>query len=75
MLSSARTANKNIGSIISSNVDFTSPTVHNISADIEMLEQEVEDVTGFAENDKLTKNIEIFENPLMYYLFQQNILY
>ena len=28
-----------------------------------MLEQEVEDVTGFAENDKLTKNIEILFAP------------
>tara|TARA_R110001606_G_scaffold168625_4_gene313282 strand:- start:3414 stop:5150 length:1737 start_codon:yes stop_codon:yes gene_type:complete len=56
-------SSNDIGSIISSNVDFTSPTVHNISADIEMLEQEVEDVTGFAENDKLTKNIEILFAP------------
>lgn len=52
-------SSNNIGSIISSNVDFTSPTKHSISADIEMLEQEVEDVTGFAENDQLTKNIDI----------------
>ena len=49
----------NIGSANSSNVDFVSPVVHRISTDIEMLEQEVEDVTGFAENSKLTKNIDI----------------
>ena len=56
-------SSNNIGSIIASNVDFTSPTVHKISADIEMLEQEVEDATGFSENDKLTKNINIIFAP------------
>ncbi len=56
-------SSNDIGSIISSNVDFTSPTTHSISADIEMLEQDVEDVTGFAENDKLTKNIDIIFAP------------
>lgn len=56
-------SSNDIGSIISSNVDFTSPTAHSISADIEMLEQDVEDVTGFAENDKLTKNIDIIFAP------------
>lgn len=53
----------NIGSIGTSNVDFKSPTVHTISADIEMLEQEVEDVTGFADNTRLTKNIDIIFAP------------
>jgi len=56
-------SSNNIGSIISSNVDFTSPTEHSISADIEMLEQDVEDVTGFAENDQLTKNIDLIFAP------------
>jgi hypothetical protein len=56
-------SSNNIGSITSSNVNFTSPTVHNISANIEMLEQDIEDVTGFAENDKLTKNIDIIFAP------------
>tara|TARA_B110000858_G_scaffold118967_1_gene135850 strand:- start:3581 stop:5707 length:2127 start_codon:yes stop_codon:yes gene_type:complete len=56
-------SSNNIGSVIASNVDFTSPTVHKISADIEMLEQEVEDATGFSENDKLTKNINIIFAP------------
>ena len=53
----------NIGSINSSNVDFVSPTNHKISADIEMLEQEVEDVTGFVDNSKLTKNINLIFSP------------
>jgi len=48
-----------IGSTNSSNIDFTSPAVHNISADIEISGQEVEDVTGFLDNSKLTKNIDI----------------
>ena len=52
-------SSNDIGSINSSNVDFSSPTTHRISADIEMLEQEVEDVTGFTDNSKLTKNINI----------------
>jgi len=53
-----------IGSINSSNIHFESPTVHKISADIEMITgQEVEDPTGFVDNDKLTKNIDIIFAP------------
>ncbi len=52
-----------IGSINSSNIHFDSPAVHEISADIEISGQEVEDPTGFVDNDKLTKNIDIIFAP------------
>ena len=52
-----------IGSINSSNIHFESPTVHKISADIGISGQEVEDPTGFVDNDKLTKNIDIIFAP------------
>ncbi len=52
-----------IGDINSSNIYFSSPTVHKISADIEILEQEIEDITGFLDDSKLKKNIEILFAP------------
>lgn len=48
-----------IGSINTSKVSILSPVSHEISADIEMLEQEVENVTGLVDNDNLTKKISI----------------
>jgi len=47
-----------IGSINSSNVKITFPN-HKISANILMLEQEVEDITGMVETSSLTKDIRV----------------
>lgn len=56
--------NNEIGGINASKVSILSPVSHKISADIEMLEQEVEDVTGLVDNNNLTKNISmIFALP------------
>lgn len=49
----------NIGSINYSNVNIFSPVVHKINANIEMLEQEIEDVTGLIEEDKFNRKIDI----------------
>ena len=46
-----------VGTIGEPNVKIISPVKHKISANIEMLEQEVEDVTGMVEVSSLTKNI------------------
>jgi hypothetical protein len=46
-----------VGTVGEPNVKIISPVKHKISANIEMLEQEVEDVTGMAEVSSLTKNI------------------
>ena len=53
----------NIGSINYSNVNIFSPVVHKINANIEMLEQEVEDVTGLIEEDKFNRKIDIIFSP------------
>ena len=53
----------NIGSINYSNVNIFSPVVHKINANIEMLEQEVEDVTGLIQEDKFNKKIDIIFSP------------
>lgn len=49
----------NIGSINSSSVNILSPVTHRITADIEMLEQEIENVTGLIEEDKFNRKIDI----------------
>lgn len=46
-----------IGTIGEPDVKIMAPVKHEISANIEMLEQEVEDVTGLFEVDNLTNNI------------------
>jgi len=53
----------NIGSINYSNVNIFSPVVHKINANIEMLEQEIEDVTGLIQEDKFNKKIDIIFSP------------
>lgn len=53
----------NIGSINFSSVDIFSPVVHKITADIEMWNQEVEDVTGLIEEDKFNRKIDIIFSP------------
>ena len=53
----------NIGSINYSNVNIFSPVVHKINANIEMLEQEIEDVTGLIEEDKFNRKIDIIFSP------------
>lgn len=53
----------NIGSINYLNVNIFSPVVHKINANIEMLEQEVEDVTGLIEEDKFNRKIDIIFSP------------
>ena len=53
----------NIGSINSSSVNILSPVTHRITADIEMLEQEVEDVTGLVREDEFNKKIDIVFSP------------
>ena len=52
-------SSNNIGSINASNINFTSPTAHKISVDIEMLDQEIQDITGFVDQNKLKKDITI----------------
>lgn len=49
----------NIGSINFSSVDIFSPVVHKITADIEMWNQEVEDITGLIEENKFNRKIDI----------------
>lgn len=46
-----------IGAINRSSAKITLPVQHKISANIEMLEQEVEDITGMVKDASLTKNI------------------
>ena len=48
-----------IGSINSSNVKIISPVVNKISTNIEMLDEQIEDITGLVKNDNLTKNISL----------------
>ena len=53
-----------IGSINSSDVKITSPVVTQISANIEMLEQEVEDITGLVNEENFNKNISVIFSDL-----------
>jgi hypothetical protein len=53
-----------IGSINSSDVKITSPVVTKISTNIEMLEQEVEDITGLVNKENFNKNISVIFSDL-----------
>lgn len=53
-----------IGSINSSDVKITSPVVTKISTNIEMLEQEVEDITGLVNEENFNKNISVIFSDL-----------
>jgi hypothetical protein len=53
-----------IGSINSSDVKITSPVITKISTNIEMLEQEVEDITGLVNEENFNKNISVIFSDL-----------
>lgn len=53
-----------IGSVNSSDVKIISPVVTKISANIEMLEQEVEDITGLVNEENFNKNISVIFSDL-----------
>ena len=53
-----------IGGANSSDVKIISPVVTKISTDIEMLEQEVEDITGLVNEENFNKNISVIFSDL-----------